>query len=110
RHDLRIAAAGRPALHAEYRPERRLAQADHRLLADVIQRIAEADGRGGLAFARRRRADGRNEDELAVLLPLEALEVVERHLGLVVAIGLQMLVGNAKLLARYRRDALQPRC
>src|SRR5216110_3507375 len=26
---------GRAALHAEHRPERRLAQADHRLLADV---------------------------------------------------------------------------
>ena len=34
-HDLRVAAAGRAALHAEHRAERGLAQADHRLLADA---------------------------------------------------------------------------
>ena len=33
RHDLRVAAAGRAALHAEHRAQRRLAQADHRPLA-----------------------------------------------------------------------------
>ena len=56
RHDLRVAAAGRAALHAEHRPERRLAQADHRLLADLVERVAEADRGRGLALARRRRA------------------------------------------------------
>ncbi len=39
RHDLRIAAAGGPAFHAERRTERRLANAQHRLFADVIERI-----------------------------------------------------------------------
>ena len=58
RHHLRVAAAGRAALHAEHRAEARLAQADHRLLADAVQRIAQADGRRGLALAGRRRADG----------------------------------------------------
>ena len=56
RHHLRVAAAGRAALHAEHRAERRLAQADDRLLADAVERIAQADRRGRLAFARRRRA------------------------------------------------------
>ena len=36
RHDLRVAAAGGAALHAEHRAERGLAQADHRLLADAV--------------------------------------------------------------------------
>ena len=35
RHDLRVAAAGGAALHAEHRAERGLAQADQRLLADA---------------------------------------------------------------------------
>ena len=52
RHDLGIAAAGRAALHAEGRAEARLAQAQHRLLADVVERVGEADRGGGLALAR----------------------------------------------------------
>ena len=66
RHDLRIAAAGRAALHAEAGAQARLAQADHRLLADAVQRVAQADGGGGLAFAGRRRVDRGDQDELAV--------------------------------------------
>ena len=67
RHDLRIAAAGRTALDAEIRPERGLADADDRLLADAVQAVAEADGGGGLAFAGRRRVDRGDQDQLAVL-------------------------------------------
>ena len=52
RHDLRIAAAGRAAFHAEGRTERRLANAQHRLFADVIERIGKPDRRRRLAFAR----------------------------------------------------------
>ena len=66
RHDLRVAAAGGAALHAEHRPETRLAQADDRLLADPVQRVAQPDGRRRLALARRRRADRGDEDQLAV--------------------------------------------
>ena len=67
RHDLRIAAAGRAALHAEARAERRLAQADAcALLADAVQPVAEADRGRGLALAGRRRVDRGDEDQLAV--------------------------------------------
>jgi hypothetical protein len=62
-HHLRVAAAGGAALHPEHRAERGLAQADDRLLADAVQRIAEPDGGRGLAFARGRRADG-GDDQL----------------------------------------------
>jgi hypothetical protein len=110
RHHLRVAAARRAALHAEHRPERGLAQADRRLLADVVERIAQADCGGGLALARRRRADGRDQDQLAVLLCLERVEVLERDLGLVVAVGVEVLLGDAQALERDLADALQLRC
>ena len=51
--DLGIAAAGRPALHAEAGPQRGLAEADRCLLADAVQGVAQADAGGGLAFAGR---------------------------------------------------------
>ncbi len=97
RHDLRVTAAGRAALHAEGRTEARLAQAQHRLLADVVERVGQADRGGRLALARRRRRDRRHQDQLAVLLRLQRLDVVHRHLGLVVAIGLEVLRGDAEL-------------
>ena len=66
RHDLGIAAAGGAALHAEAGPEARLAQADDRLLADMVQRVAEADRRRRLALAGRGRGDRGDQDQLAV--------------------------------------------
>jgi hypothetical protein len=68
RHHLGVAAAGGAALDAEARPERRLAQAQHRLLADVIERVGQAHRGRGLALARRRRRDRRDQDQLAVRL------------------------------------------
>ena len=98
RHDLGIAAAGRAALHAEAGTEARLAQADDRLLADAVEAVAEADGGGGLALARRRRADRGDEDQLAVRLVLQALDELHRDLGLGMAVGQQMVVRNAELV------------
>ena len=97
RHHLGIAAAGGAALDAEARAERRLAQAQHRLLADVVERVGEADRGGGLALARRRRRDRGHQDQLAVRLVLERLDVVHRHLGLVVAVGIEILRRDAEL-------------
>jgi hypothetical protein len=90
RHDLRIAAAGRAALHAEIRPERGFADADRRLLADPVQAVAQTDGGRGLALARRRRIDRGDEDQLAVGPILHRLDEVGRNLGLVMAVGQQM--------------------
>ena len=73
RHHLGIAAAGGAALDAEARPERGLAQAEHRLLADAVQRVAEPDRGRGLALARRRRGDRGDQDQLAVRLVLQRL-------------------------------------
>jgi len=46
----------------------------------------------------------RDQDELAVGPALERLDVIHRDLGLVVAIGLEMLRGDAELLARDVED------
>ncbi len=104
RNDLRVTAAGSAALHAEGRPERRLAQAEHRLLADVVERVGEADRRRRLALAGGRRRDRGDQDQLAVLLVLERLDVVHRHLGLVVAVGFEIFRRDAELLARDVHD------
>ncbi len=103
RHDLRVAAARRAALHAEHRPQRRLAQADHRFLADVIERVAEAHGRRRLAFARGRRTDRRHEDQLAVLAVAQAVHVIERDLRLVVAVRLQRVFRYAQPAGKFGR-------
>ena len=87
RHHLRIAAAGGAALDAEARPERGLAQAHHRLLADAVETVAETDGRRRLAFAGRGRRDGGDENELAVLGTLQAVDVLEGDLGFCGAVG-----------------------
>src|SRR5439155_12675110 len=86
-----------------------LAQANDRLLADVVERVAQAHRGGGLALARGRGRHRRHQDKLAVLLPLEGVEVFERHLRLVMAVGLEVLLGDAELFARNPGDALQLR-
>ena len=55
RHDLGVAAAGRPTLDAETRAKRGFAQADHRLFADPVEPVAKPDGGRRLALASRRR-------------------------------------------------------
>src|SRR6185437_5605785 len=92
------------ALHPEARAHRRLAQADHRLPADVVERVAEANRRRRLALARGRRADRRDEDQLAVRPVPEAVHVVERDLRLVVAVGAELRGFDAELLARHLDD------
>ena len=97
RHDLRIAAAGRTALDAEVRAERSLADADDGLLADAVQPVAEADRRGRLAFAGRRRVDGGDQDQLAVLAAALRGDELGRDLRLVVAVGQKVLCRDAEL-------------
>ena len=99
REELRVAAAGGAALDAEDRAEGGLAQGEHRVHADGVHRLGEADGGDRLALAQRRRRDGRDVDDLAVGLVLEAVEdghVVD--LGLVATVELQLVLEDAGLL------------
>ena len=101
RHDLGVTAAGSATLHAEAGPEARLAQADDRLLADLVETVAEADRGRGLAFAGRGRVDRRHQDQLAVLLALQRLDVIHRDLGLGMAEGQQMVFLDAKFARNF---------
>src|SRR5262249_6801749 len=74
------------------------------LLADVIERVGQADRGGGLAFAGRRRRDRRYQDQLAVRPALQRLDVIHRYLGLVVAVGLEVLRRDAEAFARDVED------
>ena len=94
RHDLRIAAAGRAALDAEHRAERRLTQRDHGLFAELCHRLSEADGRGGLALARRGGVDGSDEHKLAVFPAVQLVPHVCGQLGLVFSVELQVVRGQ----------------
>ncbi len=100
RHDLRIAAAGRAALDAEVRPERGFANADHRLLADAVQPVAEAHRRRRLAFAGRRRVDRGDQDQLAVLVALHRFDELGRYLRLVMAVGQKMFGAGCRACRR----------
>ena len=97
RHNLRVAAAGRAALHAEHRAEARLAQREDRVLADAAHAVGQAHARGGLALARRGRGDGGDQHQLAVGRVVLIQKIVI-HLRLVVAVKLQVLFGNARSL------------
>src|SRR5258708_35223698 len=66
----------------------------------MVERVREADRGRGLALARRRRGDRRNQDELAVRTVLERLDELHRDLGLVVTVGLEVLGSDAELFAR----------
>ena len=65
---LGIAAACGAALDAEYRSQARLAQSDYRLLAQAGKGIAQADRRGGFAFACSGGVDCSNQHQLARLV------------------------------------------
>ena len=97
-HDLGIAAARRAALDPETGAERGLAQARDGLFAEPIQRVGEAHGGGGLALAGGGRADRGHEDQPAVRFILQAVDVVQRELGLVVSVRREVLRGNPVLI------------
>src|SRR6516165_444665 len=99
RQGLGIAAAGGTALDAEARAKARLAQAQHRLLANQVQRIAEPDGSRRLAFTGWRRSDRGDEDQLGVRPVWQRAEVVEGDLRLVFAVRLQSIARDPEFLA-----------
>ncbi len=110
RHHLRVTAAGRAALDTEAGAERGLAQADDGLAADAIEGIAEADRGRRLAFSGGRGAYRGDQDQFAVGLFRQAVNVFKRHLGLVMAVGFEVLVRNAEALRGQGHDGALVRC
>src|SRR5690606_17291343 len=88
RHDLRIAAAGRAALHPETGAERGLTQAEHRLASDLVEAIDQPDRGRRLALAGRRRIDRGYEDQSALGAFALLGQPLQRDLRLGAAIGL----------------------
>src|SRR5271154_4919339 len=108
RHDLRVASARRASLQAETGTERGLAQADDRLVADAVERVAETDRCRRLALARRRRADRGHKNELAVGSVPETAKKIILELGDEAAERKQGGFGRADLGGDLR-DRAQPR-
>ena len=97
RQNLRVAAAGCAALDAEHRTERRLAQRDDRLFADLRHRLTETRRRRRLTLARRRWVNRRDENQLAVRLSLEARKKPVVELRLEAAVRLELLLAHTEL-------------
>ena len=76
RHHLRVAAAGRAALHAEHRSQGRLAQAHDGPLAEQVQPIPQPHGGGGLALSGGCRRNRGHQHQLAVGAGIELRQVV----------------------------------
>ncbi len=88
---LGSAAAGGPALHAEHRAQRGLAQGDDGFDADAVQRHGQADGGGGLAFAGRGGSGGGHQHlAAAAVAPGHAPGQGGFQLGLVGAVKIQL--------------------
>src|SRR5205807_6420426 len=111
RDDLRVPAARRAALDAEDRAERRLAQAEHRPLADPAEPLRERDGRGRLPLARRRRRDRGDANELSLRRALEALQHRQVDLRLVATVQLDLVAlepaSQRELVDRLERRLLR---
>ena len=98
RDDLRVAAAGRAALHAEDRAERRLAEAQDRAAAELAEALRERDRRRRLPLAGGRRRDRRDVDELRVGPVGEPIDDREVDLRLVAPVRLDLLVEEPELV------------
>ena len=96
RYDLRVAAAGGAAFHAETGAETGFAQANDGIFADPVKSVAEADRRRRLAFACRCRRYGSNQYQFAVFLPVVGANEIGADLGLVITVGNQCVVGNTE--------------
>ena len=98
RHDLAVAAAGCAALDAECGTLRWLADAGDDAFAQLRAKgLAHADRGGRLAFAQRGRSYGGDVDVLALGAILQTLEDIEVDLGLVLAVQVEVVLGQPKL-------------
>jgi hypothetical protein len=71
----------------------------------TVERVAETNRGGGLALARRRRIDRRDQDQLAVgLVGERILDEIHTDLGLVMTVRFELFGRNAELFARDVED------
>ena len=97
--DLAVSAACGAAFDSEGRSQTRLAHAGEDLLAQMrSQRLAQPDGRGGLAFSQGSGSDGGYHHILAARKTLQPVENREADFGLGVSIKIQLMGENAGLV------------
>ena len=94
--DLGVSAAGRAAFDAEAGSQGRFAQGDDGLLADLGEALGQADGRRGLAFAGRRRRNGRHQDQFARFVLADFVKQAVGQFGLVLTVHFQVIRRNAQ--------------
>jgi hypothetical protein len=75
-------------------------------IAQHAQALGQAQGRGGLALAQRRRRDGRHVDVLALRPVRKLLKHIQVDLGLVLAVQVQVVHRQADRL-RHLNDGAQ---
>src|SRR5690625_4020807 len=97
RDDLGVTTTSGAALHAEVRAKRCLADADAGGLADGVQPVDQPDRRRRLPLARGRRVDRGDENQVPVRTVLQRGDEIRRYLGLVMAIGEQVLGRDSEL-------------
>ena len=95
---LGVSAAGSAALDAEHGAERRLSQGHDHVLPNAAHAVGQTDGGSGLALTGRGGGDGGDKDQLT-LGTLALLQESVIHLGLIAAVGLQVLFIDA---SRFR--------
>ena len=91
-----------PPLIPNTGPERRLAEAEHRVLANCPEPLRQRDGGGRLPLAGLGRRDRRDVDELRVGLVCEPVEDGQVDLGLVLAVRVVLVLGEAHGLCDLR--------
>src|ERR1700733_7016142 len=97
-NDLAIAAARCAAFDAECRALAGLANAGEHFLAQVrAQRLAEANGGGGLTFTEWSGSDGGNHDVFSVRRILKPVSNGEMYFGFALAVEIQFLGKNTRL-------------
>ncbi len=96
-HCLAVAPARRASLDAEGGAHRCLADGDGGALGDVAHGLAETERRGRLALAQRSGGDGRDDDVPGAGPIGERVDGVQAHLGHVLAVRLEQVLGNARL-------------
>ena len=97
RDDLGVPAAVAAPFDPEDRSHRRLAEAEHHVLADPAHPLGERDRRRGLALARLRRRDRGRDHELAVRPVGEAVEDREGDLRFGSAVELELLLEDPRV-------------
>ena len=105
RQYLSITAAGSTTLHAEARTERRLAQCNNCLLANLLHTEGETHGYGGLSITSLGRTDSGNEDEMMVL-KLVSVNFVRSNLSDVTAVVFYLVFMDSKFCS-YLIDRAQ---